>query len=401
MVAAAVLVAIAISYLQGFDAEKIACADIGAARVELQAIYDRGVDASVAMFGETKAAIDERLSQCLSAKPIDPCADAQKARDAAVEAYNSIASPPDTASYEEFQTYFKKREDAYANYAKARDALNQCRAANPPKTDVPYEQSDTKACFDAYDASVAGARDIFERDTQTMRAALRAALAALDAREKACNPPTGDDKFTDPPREGDTASPGTTPAHLASCRLLNADLDTELFILRQRAGAIPAEIQSVETSIENIKKRMSPLRRDLSEVGTYIPPESTQTQFEGTLNALRAERKIAIESSLEFYESMLERRATEKAALEKELSDLQTQIAARLAEITRENEERQRKYPTNLHLAKPDKCSYYHCHGMLCGKPDPAQDGCGQGSTTQDDVDCKAFFESYLQAAGV
>jgi|GEM_PF-2004571 len=397
---AVAIVAGAISYLQSFDAEKVSCDAIGEARASLQATYERGVNASVEVYAEEKATIDERLSQCLSAKPVDPCADAQKARDAAVENYNGIASPPDNAPYEEFQTYFKKRDDAYTNYKKAKDALDQCRAANPPKTDVPYEKSDTKACFDAYDASVEAARDIFERDTQTMRAALKAALAALDAREKACHPPTGSEKFTDPPR-GEGVSDGVTPADLMSCRLLNADLDTELFILRKRAAAIPAEIEAVQTSIDNIKKRMNPLERDLGEVDTYIPPESTRTQFEGALNALRAERKVAIESTLEFYQNLLGRREAEKTTLEQELRSIEAQIRARLAEIDKENDARRRNFPTNLHLSKPDACAYYHCHGMLCGRPDPAQDGCGQGSTSQEDLDCKLFFDSYLQAAGV
>ncbi len=401
VVAAAAIVAGVIISLQSFDAEKISCDRIDEARAELQALYDSGVNASVEVYAAQKAAIDDRLSQCLSAKPNDPCADAQKARDAAVEDFNSIQSPADSASYSEFQTYFKKRDDAYANYKKAKDALDQCRAANPPKPDVPYEQSDTKACFDAYDTETEGARATFTKDTQTMRAALTAALAALDAREKACHPPTGDKKFTDPPRIAGGSGQDGGPSDIMNCKLLSADLDTELFVLRKRAAAIPSEIQAVETSIENIQKRMSPLRRDLSDVDTYIPPESTRTQFEGALNALRAERKVAIESSLEFYKKLLERREAEKTALENELASVEAQIAARLAAIEKENEARRRNFPTNLHLAKPDKCAFYHCHGMLCGRPDPESDGCGQGATTQEDVDCKQFIDAYLQAAGV
>jgi hypothetical protein len=398
---AAAVVAGAIYSLQSFDAEKIACDKIAEARTSLQAMYDTGVNASVQVFADEKSQIDERLSQCLSAKPTDPCADAQKARDTAVANYNSIQSPPDNAPHSEFQTYFQQRDVAYGNYKKAKDALDQCRAANPPKGEVPYEKSDTKACFDAYDAAVEAARDTFSKNTQTMRSALNAALAALDAREKACNPPTGQEKFTEPPRTAGGTEDSAVPVELANCRLLSTDLDTELFKLRKRAAEISVEMEVVDVSIENIKKRMSPLQRDLKDVDTYIPPESTKTQFEGALNALRAERKVAIESALEFYEKLLSRKQAEKSALEQELRDVEGKIRQRLEQINKENEARQRNFPTALHLAKPDKCAYYHCHGLLCGKPDPAQDGCGQGSTTQDDVDCKKFFDSYLKAAGV
>lgn len=398
--AAAAVVAGVIIYLQTFNAEAIACEDIAGARAQLQASYETGVNASVQIFAQERASAEERLSQCLSAKPVDPCADAQAARDAAVANYNGIKSPPDDAPYAQFQTYFQKREEAYNTYKTARDALAQCRAANPPKADVPYEQSDTKACFDAYDASMATTQEQFTNDTRTMRAALQAALAALDARERACNPPTGDEKFTDPPRTAGGTDGASVREEIASCRLLNPDLDTELFTLRQRAAAIPSEIQAMQDSIDNIKKRMSPLQRDLRDVDTYIPPEAAKTQYEGALNALRAERKVAIESALDFYESMLERREAQKSELERELSDLQGRIAARLAQIEKENAARQRAFPTNLHHAKPDKCAYYHCHGTLCGRPDPEQDGCGHGSTSQGDIDCKQFLEAYLQAAG-
>lgn len=400
LVALAVVAGV-IASLQSFNAAEVACESIDSARAELQALYDTGVTASVQVFAEEKATIDERLSQCLSAKPTDPCADAQSARDAAVANFNGIQSPADDAPYAEFQTYFAKRDDAYANYKKAKETLDQCRAAQPPKVDVPYEQSNTKTCFDAYDASTEAARTTFTRDTQAMKAALTAALAALDAREKACHPPTGGDQFTSPPQaqigtNGDTID-------LASCRLINPTLDTELFTLQKRAAALPAEIQSVEQAIENVQKRMSPLRRDLAEVGTYIPPESTRTQFEGALNALRAERKAAIEAALEFYQGLLARRQAEKVALEQELSNINAQIAARQAEIDRENAARRQKFPTALHLAKPEAggCEYYHCHGTLCGIPDPASNNCGHGSTSQGDVDCTLFIESYFKAAGI
>lgn len=386
--------------LQSFTAEEVACDAIDDARAELQSLYDAGVAASVQMFAEERSAAEGRLSACLSASPVDPCADAQKTRDAAVKGFNDIASPPDSASYAEFQSYFAKRDDAYANYKKAKDALDQCRTANPPKPDVPYEQSDTKACFDAYDSSMATTQSTFTRDTQAMRAALTAGLAGLDAREKACNPPKGKEAFTDPVRDGDTGQ-GDIPTNLLSCRLLDPTADAELIALRLRAAAIPLEIQAIVQSIENISKRQNKLRVDLADVGTYIPPESTKTQFEGALNALRAERKVHIEASLDFYENLRERREAEKTALERELRDVQSKINARLEQIRKENEARQRAFPTSLHQSKPDKCAYYHCHGMLCGIPDPAQDSCGHGATTEDDVDCKKFFDSYLREAGV
>ena len=145
---------------------------------------------------------------------------------------------------------------------------------------------------------------------------------------------------------------------------------------------------------------MSPLQVALRDVDTYIPPESTKTQFEGALNALRAERKVAIESTLEFYNNLLVRRTAEKTALENELRDVQAKIQARLEQIRKENEARQRNFPTALHQAKPDSCAYYHCHGVICGRQDPDPHGCGQGSTTQDDTECKNFIDSYLKAAG-
>lgn len=121
------------------------------------------------------------------------------------------------------------------------------------------------------------------------------------------------------------------------------------------------------------------------------------------MNAIRAERKVNIESGLDFYKNLRERRLAEKEALEQELSDVETQIKAREEEIRKENEARQRAYPTNLRQVEPHKgaCEYYHCHGTLCGIPDPESDGCGQGATTESDLDCSQFFNSYLQEAGV
>ena len=402
-VAAAVVAGVLFS-LQNFDAEKVACEDIDEARASLQSMYDAGVNASVQVYAGEKAAADDALSHCLNAEPEDPCADEQAARDAAVAGFNGISSPPDNAPYSEFQTYFAKREEAYNTYKSAKAALDACRAANPPKGDVPYEESDTKACFDAYDASIASAQETFTENTQAMKSAFKAAMDALAAREKACNPPTGDGKFTELSTGGQGAQNGgggTTPVEIRNCLPVDPNLDPELIALRARAGAIPAEIQAVQDSIDNIRKRMNPLERDLRDVDTYIPPESAKTQFEGALNALRAERKVSIESSLDFYKNMLNRREAEKAELEKELSELQAKIAARLAQIQRENEARQRNFPTNVHLSKPDECEYYHCHGVICGRPDPAQNGCGHGATTPDDVECKQFMKEYLKAAGV
>jgi prefoldin subunit 5 len=194
---------------------------------------------------------------------------------------------------------------------------------------------------------------------------------------------------------------GTDTTNLMSCRLLDPNWDAELSALRARAAQIPGEIQAIDQSIANIDKRTNKLRVDLSDVGTYIPPESTKTQFEGALNALRAERKVNIEASLEFYKDMRARREKEMADLQQELRDITAKIKAREDQIRKENEARQRAFPTALHQAKPDKCAYYHCHGTLCGKPDPEGDGCGQGATTEDDIDCSKFFNSYLKEAGV
>ncbi len=400
---AAAIVAGAIFSLQNFDAEKVACEDIDAARATLQTTYDAGVNASVQVFAGERADAEDVLSRCINAEPEDPCDDEQKTRDAAVAGFNGISSPADSAPYAEFQTYFTKREEAYNSYKTAKDALDRCRAANPPKPDVPYEESDTKACFDAYDASMASTQDTFTKNTQALRTAFTAAMAALDAREKACNPPTGNEQFTDlvvPGQSGEGTTGGGVPEHIQKCTMIDPNTDPEIIALRARAAAIPAEIQAVQDGIDNIRKRMSPLQRDLSEVDTYIPPESATTQFEGALNAKRAERKVSIELSLEFYNNLLARREAEKASLEQELSEVQAKIAARLAQIQQENEARQRNFPTNVHQSKPDKCEYYHCHGVLCGQPDPVTDGCGHGTTTPDDVDCSKFIKAYLEAAG-
>ena len=397
---AAALVAGSLLVLQSFDAGKVKCEDIPAARASLQTTYDAGVNASVQVYAGEKADADDALSRCLRAEPEDPCEDLQNARDAAVAGFNGISSPPNDAPYAEFQTYFAKREDAYNTYKSAKDALDRCRAANPPPADVPYEDSDTKACFDAYDASVATIQNTFTQNTQALKAAFKAAMDALDAREKACNPPSGDDQFTDAIGSTGGQNGESIPVAIQNCEPINPDTDPELISLRQRAAALPAEIQVVQDSITKIRERMNPLERDLRDVDTYIPPEATKTQFEGALNALRAERKVSIEFSLEYYEGLLSRREAEKAELEQELSNVQARIAARLAEIQGENDARQRSFPTAVHLSSPDECEYYHCHGVLCGKPDPAQNGCGHGTTTEGDAECKEFIKLYLKAAG-
>lgn len=401
VVATAAIVAGVIASLQSFDAEKVSCVGIADARAELQAQYDAGVAASVQMFADARVAAEDRLSECLRAEPVDPCADLEKARDDAVNGYESITSPPDSAPHEEFQKYFEMRESAYNTYKTAKSALDQCRAANPPKGDVPYAQSDTKACFDAYDASMQTTQDTFTRDTQTMRAALSAALAALDAREKACNPPTGKDQFTIAPNTDNVDGEGGISVNIKNCQLLDSDSDAELIALRKQAAGLETEIQSLQTTIENAEKRVRGLEVDLKDADTYIPPESTKTQFEGALNALRGERKANIQSAIDFYKSLIERKQSEKTSREGELGDVQAKISERLSQIQKENEDRQRNYPTALHQAKPDKCDYYHCHGMLCGMPDPEGDGCGHGATSEEDVDCKMFMEKYFEAAGV
>jgi hypothetical protein len=396
---AATIVVGALLSLQNFDAGKVACPDIGAARASLQATYENGVNASVQVYAGEKAEIDATLSRCLSASPTDPCADAQAARDKAVADFNRIPSPADSAPYEEFQSYFKKRDDAYNAYKSAKGALDQCRAANPPKPITPYEQSDTKACFDAYDASVASIRDTFEKNTQALKSALKAAMAALDAREKACNPPKGNEKFTDPAVSVGGQTDGVVPVEILNCQEINAEWDYELMVLRRRAAAIPTEIRAVQDGIKNAQERMSPLERDLRDVDTYIPPESTKTQYEGALNALRAERKVSIEAALTFYKNLIARRQAEKAQLEQELADINAKIAARVSQIQKENEARRRNFPTSVHLSKPDACGYYHCHGILCGRQDPAPHACGHGATTEADVECKDFIRAYLDAA--
>ena len=67
-VATAVVAGVILS-LQSFDAEKVSCEGITEARTALQSMFDTGVSASVAVYADEKAAIDERLSQCLNAKP--------------------------------------------------------------------------------------------------------------------------------------------------------------------------------------------------------------------------------------------------------------------------------------------------------------------------------------------
>jgi len=393
---AAVIVAGALFYLQNFNAAEIACEDIPAARVSLQAQYDAGVEASVTLYREARADAEARLSSCLRAEPKDPCAAEQGARDQAYKNFFAIPSPADDAPYAEFQDYYQKRDDAYNAYKTAKAALDQCRANNPPKPDVPYEESDTKACFDEYDKADKAAQDKFSSDTLTMRAALKAALAALDEREKACHPPQDDDRFSLTPGTGQNAEDYSE--NIVSCRPIDPNADPELARHRARKAEIAAEIQSIDTTLENAGKSANKVRVDISGVDTYIPPESSNTQFEGALNALRGQRKAQLESSLDYYKRLIERKQNEKTQLQNEMRDVDAQIAARQNEIQRENNARKQKYPTTVHLAGPDECAYYHCHGVLCGIPDPKPNGCGHGSTSEGDIDCKAFIDAYIQA---
>lgn len=395
VIAVAVVVGV-IAYLQNFDAAAVECIDIPAARAELQAQYDKGVDASVELYREARKNAEERQTQCLLADPVDPCAAEQAARDAAYRAFFDIPSPADDAPYEEFKAYYDQREVAYQNFVVAKNALEACWAANPKKTDIPYEESDTKKCFDEYDAAMDEAQERFRSDTQTMRSALQAAMAALDARELACNPATGDDAFS--------LTPGTGPngedfsENILSCMPTDIDSDAELRRLKARVTQINVEIQSIDTTIENANKRASKHRVDLSNVDTWIPPESSKTQFEGALNALRGERKVSIEQSLEYYDNLIDRKQNEKTELEDELRDTENKIQERMAELERENQMRAQKYPTNVRLAGPDECKFFHCHGTICGIPDPNVNGCGHGVAPETDVNCEAFIEAFIKA---
>lgn len=395
IVAMAIVIGV-ITYLQSFDASKVECIDIPAARAELQAQYDRGVDASVTLFSEARKLAEMRQTECLLSDPVDPCAAEQASRDAAYRAFFAIPNPAQDAPYEEFQAYYAARDVAYDAYRVAKSALDQCWANNPTETDIPYEESDTKACFDEYDAADKAAHDKFRSDTQTMRTSLQAALAALDARETACNPPIDDDMFS--------LMPGTGPEgedyseNILSCKQIDATLDGELARLQARVGELNAEIQSIDTTLETSGKRASKVRVDLSNVDTYIPPESVKSQFGGTINALRGERKASLEFSLDYYDRLIERKQAEKERLETELSDTEDQIQARLSEIERENQMRAQRYPTNVRLAGPDECKFFHCHGTLCGIPDPNVNGCGHGVAPETDLNCEAFIDAFIEA---
>jgi hypothetical protein len=131
-VASAIVVGVIFS-LRNFDANKIACNKINETRLELQSLYDSGVTASVQVYAEAKAEAEAQLSQCINAKPVDPCAEAQAQRDNAVANYNNIPAPANEAPYADFQAYFKKRDEAYNNYKTAKATLDACRLANPPK----------------------------------------------------------------------------------------------------------------------------------------------------------------------------------------------------------------------------------------------------------------------------
>lgn len=391
-----------ISYLQLFNAQEVACPEIAQARIGLQAAYDQGVAASVEVYRDQKIMIDENLDYCLNAKPKNPCDELQRERDQSVDDFNDI----EESTFGSFNSYLEARDAAYKNYKSSKEALDQCKKDNPqPELDIPYEKTDAKKCFDEYDAAVQGIRNTFETNTQAMQTALAKDMADLNAREKACNPPTGDESFTNPPGDddgdqGDESNDGPDVA-LANCRPIDANLDAELIRLKERVGQIPGEISEVQSSIDNADRRVNKLKGELAEVDTYIPPESTKTQFEGALNALRGERKMNIETQIEFYENLSNRKKSEKENLQSELKEVNAKIQERLNQIKKDNEARQRAFPTRIHISGPDKCEYFHCHGTLCGKQDPAPNECGHGATTQGDAGCKEFFNKYLEAAGI
>ncbi|MEZ4156902.1 MAG: hypothetical protein R3B52_02975 [Candidatus Paceibacterota bacterium] len=81
-----------------------------------------------------------------------------------------------------------------------------------------------------------------------MRNALNAALAALDAREQACNPPQGSEKFTSVPGVG--LNDEDYSDNIKNCRPIDSDFDAELMRLRQRVTDIGQEIQSIDTTLE-------------------------------------------------------------------------------------------------------------------------------------------------------
>lgn len=404
IIAGLALIAGTIAYFNTFDASQLACKDIAATEKSLNAQYEQAIAKGPEVYRDQKQIIDDTLSQCLNAPSKNPCANEQKAFDEAVQKFNSIKSPPDGASYAEFKAYFEARDKAYEGYPAIRDALFSCQKNNKPPQDVPYEKSDTKKCFDSYDSADAAARETLNTNAQALRAGLKNALASLDARRKVCNPPPQSKVG----RTGDTGTGGATPpTELLSCQPIDANLDSELYTLRQRAAQIPLQIADVQKSIDNASAHIKKLEQALRDT-----PNSTPTYSDGphkgeiitNLPEAQAARGVItkdISEKIDFLKAYSDRKKVEKSRLEDELKEINAKIADRLSQIQKENAERQRTYPTSMHQAKPDKCAYFHCHGMMCGIPDPDPHGCGQGPTTEDDISCTQFLKSYLNARGV
>lgn len=405
IIAGLALIAGIITYFNNFDASQLACKDIDATEKSVKAQYEQAVAKGPEVYRDQKQIIDDTLSQCLNSAPKNPCANEQKAFDEAVQKFNSIKSPPEGAPYAEFKAYFDARDKAYEGYPAIRDALFSCQKNNPPPQDVPYEKSDTKKCFDEYDSADAAARETFNTNAQALRAGLKNALASLEARRKACNPPTQ----TTVVRSGDNVTGVNTapPVELLSCQPIDTNSDSELYTLRQRAAQIPIEISDIQKSIDNatgqIKKLEQALRDTPNSTPTYVDGPHKGQIITNLTEAQAARGVIAedIRGKIDFLKAYSDRKKAEKSRLENELSEINAKIAARLGQIQKENEQRQSTYPTSMHQAKPDKCAYFHCHGTLCGIPDPDPHGCGQGPTTEDDTFCKQFLKSYLNARGV
>ncbi len=405
IIAGLALIAGLIAYFNTFDASQLACKDLDATEKSIRSQSEQALARGPEVYRDQKQIIDDTLRQCLNATPKNPCADEQKAFDEAVQKFNSIQSPPEGDPYADFQAYFEARDRAYEGYPAIRDALFSCQKNNPPPPDVPYEKSDTKKCFDEYDSADAAARETLNTNSQALRAGLKSALASLEARRKACNPPPQ----TSVGRTGDDGTGGsdTPTVNLLSCQPIDTNFDSELSALRQRAAEIAVEISDIQTSLDNASKQVKKLEQALRDT-----PNSTPTYVDGprqgqiitNLAEAQAARGViaeGIRGKIDFLKAYSDRKKAEKSRLETELGEINAKIAARLSQIQKENAERQSTYPTTIHQSRPDKCAYFHCHGVLCGIPDPDPDGCGQGPTSEDDKSCKQFLKSYLNARGV
>lgn len=410
-------------------AEFVACNKIDDAIKEANAAYDSAVNIELDLYKNQKKAIDDELMACLNRPKADPCGDLQKQFEEAAKNFNSIQSPnvqlpgsdmtPGSAAYNNawntyknaWDSYHKARDEAYAKYTPIRDALKLCREKNPPKDVVPYEQSDTKQCYDGYDAALETIRETFNRDTSAFRVARDGLIKALETRRKACNPPKS--SFTTPPggstgdSDGGTIGGATTPpVELVNCQPLS-DPDNELSSLRRRVAEINTELQETDVSIDNANKRIGKLESALSGISTSTPTYvdgPNKGQIITNLAEAQAARGVKakdIRDQIEFLKSFVNRKKEDKSNLQSDLYEANEKIKARENYIKKENEARRKAFPTALHVAKPDECEYFHCHGVLCGRKDPAPDACGHGPTTEDDIGCKKFIDSYLKAAKV